>query len=109
MSYFLSSITGKAKRVIITTDAPIIPVVAAIIVPIIVTDKASPPGTVLNKICNAYNKSLATPDFSNIVPININIGIATNIKFSQTPPHILDRILKNSIRLNTSKYIPIKP
>ena len=41
LSYFLSNITGNAKSVIITTEAPIIPVVAAIIVPIIVTDNAS--------------------------------------------------------------------
>ena len=54
LSYFLSNITGNANSVIITTDAPIIPVVAAIIVPIIVTDKAKPPGTDLNKICSAY-------------------------------------------------------
>ena len=44
-----------------------------------------------------------------MVPININIGTATRIKFSQIPPHILLIILKNSIKLNTSKAIPKKP
>ena len=79
------------------------PVVAAIIVPIIVTDSANPPGTALKRICKAYNKSLATPDFSSIVPIKINIGMATNIKFSHTPPQILEIMLKNSIKLKISK------
>ena len=36
-------------------------------------------------------------------------GMATRIKFSQTPPQILDNILKNSIRLKTSKKMPINP
>ena len=55
--YLRSNITGKASKVIITTDAPIIPVVAAIMVPIIVTDKANPPGTLRSNTCKQCNKS----------------------------------------------------
>ena len=95
-SYFLSNITGSANNVIITTEAPIIPVVAAIIVPIIVTERARPPGTFFNKTCKQYNKSFATPLLSSMVPININIGTATKIKFSQTKSFMKSIFIKNS-------------
>ena len=107
--YFCLIIGGNAKAVIIVTDAPIIPVIAARTVPITVTDIARPPGTFLNKICVVFNKSFAIPLLSIIVPINTKLGIATNIRFSAEKPHILGTKLKNSASLNTPNRYPIKP
>ena len=42
-------IVGNARAVIIVTEAPIIPVIAANIVPITVTANASAPGTLRNR------------------------------------------------------------
>ena len=44
-----------------TTDAPIIPVVAAMIVPMSVTDSARPPGTRRSSPCRQLRRSRATP------------------------------------------------
>ena len=44
MLYLRCSMTGSAIRLIITTEAPMMPVVAARMVPITVTASASPPG-----------------------------------------------------------------
>ena len=45
--------TGSAISVSITTEAPTMPVVAAMMVPSKVTAIASPPGTRRNKTCSA--------------------------------------------------------
>ena len=71
-----------------------IPVVAAIIVPIIVTERASPPGVRRSKTWRQCRRSFATPERSNIVPIKINIGTATKIKFSAAVPQIREITLK---------------
>ena len=47
--YFCFNIVGNAKAVIIVTDAPIIPVIAARTVPMTVTAIAKPPLTFLSK------------------------------------------------------------
>ena len=70
--------TGSAISVSMITDAPTMPVVAAMMVPRIVTASASPPGMRRNKTCNVCNNCSATFDFSSIVPMKMNIGIATN-------------------------------
>ena len=61
------------------------PVVAAIMVPIMVTDKANPPEPFLTILEDSLRDHLP-PLLSSIVPININIGTATNMRFLQTPP-----------------------
>ena len=43
--YFCLSMVGSASAVIIVTDAPMIPVMAARMVPMMVTPRASAPGT----------------------------------------------------------------
>ena len=62
--------------VIMTTEAPMIPVIAAMMTPIAVTDSARPPGTLYNRTCRQCRRSLATPLFSNIVPMKMNMGMA---------------------------------
>ena len=58
--YPRSSMVGSAMSVSITTEAPTMPVVAAMIVPISVTDMASPPGMPRVRICRHCSRSLAT-------------------------------------------------
>ena len=60
----MPSMEASASRVIITTEAPMLPVVAARIVPITVTDSARPPGTLRSRICRICSSSSATRDFS---------------------------------------------
>ena len=84
--YFWSRITGNASNVIITTLAPIMPVVAAIITPKNTTAKAKPPGTRRNNNCRVFNRSRAMPLFSIIVPMKINIGMATKVRLLTMPP-----------------------
>jgi hypothetical protein len=74
--------------VIITTEAPMIPVVAAMMVPMIVTTSASPPGTLASSRLRQRSSAPATPDRSSIVPMKMNIGTATRIRFSAMPPQI---------------------
>ena len=62
------------------------PVVAAMMVPIRVTDSARPPGTRRNRICSVFRRSRATPDFSSIVPMKMNMGIATSTGLSMVEP-----------------------
>ena len=85
------------------------PVVAAITVPISVTDSASPPGTRRSSTCSACSRSFATPDFSSIVPMKMNIGTATSTRLSTIPPKMREMMLKNSIGENTSKTTPSAP
>ncbi len=80
--------TGSASSVIITTDAPMMPVVAAMMVPMSVTESASPPGTRRVNTCRQFKRSFATPDFSSIVPMNMNMGMATSTGFSMVWPKI---------------------
>ena len=44
-SYFALSMWGRASTLISVTDAPMMPVIAAMIVPMTVTESARPPGT----------------------------------------------------------------
>ena len=62
------------------------PVVAAMMVPSTVTAMASPPGTTLSISCSACSSSSATPLFSSIVPMKMNIGIATSTWFCTAWP-----------------------
>ena len=70
------------------TEAPTMPVVAAMTVPMTVTEIASPPGTRRSKTCKHSSNSVATPLFSSIVPMKMNMGMATRIGFSATLPQM---------------------
>ena len=76
---------GSASSVIITTEAPMMPVVAAMIVPITVTDSASPPGTRRSRICRMCSRSSATRLRSSMVPMKTKHGMATRIGFCTAP------------------------
>ena len=65
-----------------TTEAPIMPVEAARIMPIKVTVIPKPPRTRPNNSCIAIIMRSATPDLSSIKPIKINMGKATSTQFS---------------------------
>ena len=101
--------TGNASRVIITTEAPMMPVVAAMMVPMMVTDSAKPPGVRRSRTCRQCSRSLATPDRSSIVPMKMNIGTATRIKLSAAVPQRRETMLKYSMKENTPKYMPMAP
>ena len=62
------------------------PVVAARMVPINVTASARPPGTRRSNTCRQLSRSRATPDFSSMVPMKMNMGIAVRMRFSAIPP-----------------------
>ena len=106
--YLRSIITGSAIRLIITTEAPMMPVVAARIVPMTVTASASPPGVRRRSTCRQCSRSAATPALSSIVPMKMNIGIATSTRLSAIP-QILSTRLNSSTCEKTSKYMPTKP
>ena len=106
--YSRSTMTGSAIRLIITTEAPMMPVVAARMVPMTVTASASPPGVRLSTTWRQYKRLAATPERSSIVPMKMNIGIATSTRLSAKPQMRSTR-LKNSTWEKTSKYMPMKP
>ena len=108
MLYLRSTMTGSAIRLIITTEAPMMPVVAARIVPMTVTASASPPGVRRSTTWRQYRRLAATPERSSIVPMKMNMGIATRTRLSAKPQMRSTR-LKNSIWEKTSKYMPMKP
>ena len=63
------------------------------IVPITVTESASPPGMRLSMIWRMFSRSAATRERSSIVPMKTKQGIATRIGFwiapdDPSPPHI---------------------
>ena len=89
ISYFCFNITGSDKRPIVTTVAPTIPVLAASRAPTIITEIPKPPFTFLNKEAIESKRFSAILDFSNIIPININIGIATKVSFVIIPKILL--------------------
>ena len=62
------------------------PVVAAMMVPIMATEMPSPPGTRRSSTCRVWRRSVAMPLFSNIVPMKMNMGMVTRIGFSATLP-----------------------
>ena len=94
---------GSASAVIIVTDAPMIPVIAARMVPMMVTARASAPGTRFRITCTQYSRSLATPLRSIMTPMKTNAGIATSTRFSAACPQMRGMKLKNSISLNTPR------
>jgi hypothetical protein len=77
---------GSARTVSITTDAPMMPVAAARIVPISVTASARPPGTTRSIFCRLINRSSAMRVRSITSPMKMNIGAATSTGFSMMPP-----------------------
>ncbi len=85
------------------------PVVAAMIVPISVTDIASPPGMRRVSTCSACRRSFATPLRSSTVPMKMNIGTATRIGFAATPPQMRGSRLKNCTGWKTSNRMPRPP
>ena len=100
---------GRANKVIMITEAPMIPVVAASIVPIKVTASASPPGTRRMITCRQFNRSRAIPDLSSIVPMNTNMGMAVRMRFSMMPPKIREGSVRNWMNRNSSVTIPMSP
>ena len=107
--YLRSSMIGSAIRVIITTEAPMMPVLAAMIVPMTVTPSASPPGTRRSSTWRQCRRSWATPERSSMVPMKTKSGTATSTRFSAAPPQTRGRMLKNSMGANTSRAVPIRP
>ena len=93
----------------ITTEAPTMPVVAAMIVPINVTDMASPPGIRRSSTCKQCSKSLATPLRSSTVPMKMNMGTATRIGLEAAEPQMRGSRLKNCTGMNTSSSMPMPP
>ena len=105
---------GSASSVIITTEAPMMPVVAAMIVPITVTERARPPGTRRSMTCRICSRSAATRERSSIVPMKMKQGIATRTGFctaplDPSPPQIRGRMMKNSRKSIRSNPMPRKP
>ena len=100
---------GSAIAVIMVTEAPMMPVMAARMVPITVTDIASPPGTLRNRIWVMCNRSSAIPLRSIVIPITIKVGKATSTRFSAANPQILGAKLKNSPSEKTPSENPIRP
>ena len=85
VSYPFSNIGGRPKRARRTTEAPIIPVVAANNKPIIVTAIANPPFTRPKSLEKPIINWFAIPERSRSRPISTNIGRATITQFSITP------------------------
>ena len=102
------NIGGKAIKVITTTAAPMMPVIAAKIVAITVTDIAMPPGTRLRISWSASSNSLAISERSSITPMKTNSGTAIIWKLSAIN-QIRGAKLKNSISENTPNIQPITP
>ena len=100
---------GSASMESMTTEAPIMPVVAAMIVPMIATPSAKPPGTRLNSICRQRKRSAAILLFSSTMPIKMKSGAAMRTMLSAAPPQIRNRKLKNSRGRNKPRDHPIKP
>ena len=82
------SMVGNAMAVIMVTDAPMIPVMAARMVPMTVTARARAPGTFRSMTWTAYSSLSATPLRSIITPMKTNVGTATRIRFSAAWPQI---------------------
>ena len=68
-SYCFFSINGKPITPSMTTEAPIIPVLAAIMIPRAATETANPPRTRPNRRSSDSSKSFASPERSSIRPI----------------------------------------
>ena len=85
MSYFASRMAGSAIIPIITTDAPIIPVEAAMITPMIATAKAYPPGKPRKSAASERMSRSAMPERSSISPMKTNKGIATSSQLVRMP------------------------
>ena len=90
-----------------TTDAPIIPVAAASMIPIRATVTASPPRTFPNKSCMENIIFSAIPDLSSIRPIKMNMGTATRTQLSMSLYIRLTTIPTNmkSIPVHVSRYM----
>ena len=69
---------GNAIMPISTTDAPMMPVDAAITTPMIATAKAYPPDMPRNTDASDRSSRSAIPDRSSISPMNTKSGIATS-------------------------------
>ena len=91
-----------------TTAAPTTPIGAARMVPITMTETASPPGTRLSRISVASSMSLAEPDRSRIDPMKMNMGIDTSTGSTATPPHMRSRMLDSVANGNTPSSQPIE-
>ena len=94
MSYFCFIIIGNERSPIVTTVAPTIPVLAANNAPTIITEIPKPPFIFLNKAAIESKSFSAIFDFSNIMPINMNIGIATKVSFVIIPNILLGKAYK---------------
>ena len=100
---------GSAISVSMMTEAPTMPVVAAMMVPMMVTDMARPPGMRRVSTCSAFRSSSATPDFSRIVPMKTNIGTAISTGFCTAWPKMRGIRLPNWAGRNTSNTMPRAP
>ena len=76
------SIAGRDSRPRRTTDAPMMPVDAARMMPMAVTVTARPPRTFPNRLCMERIRFSAIPDRSSINPMKMNMGKATRTQLS---------------------------
>ena len=80
---------GKEISPMAITVAPTIPVLAAIIAPIMITDTARLPLKPPKTSAILLNKSSARLDFSNSIPMKINRGTATKFVLVISPNSLL--------------------
>ena len=73
---------GRLKSPSSTTEAPMMPVDAARMMPMVVTVTARPPRTLPKRFCMECIIFSAMPERSSIRPMKINIGRATRTQLS---------------------------
>ena len=73
---------GRLSRPRSTTEAPMIPVEAARMMPMVVTVTASPPRTLPKRFCMECIIFSAMPERSSIRPMKMNMGKATRTQLS---------------------------
>ena len=97
------SMVGSASSPMVTTVAPTIPVEAASSAPTTMTEMESPPRRRPNSSAMVSSKSAARPDLSSVIPIKMNKGTATRVKFCITPQ------MRRGSRLKKGRPNPISP
>ena len=76
---------GRLNTASRTTDAPMIPVLAASMAPISATVTAMPPRTLPNSSWVEVSKRSAMPDLSSMLPIKMNVVPAMRIQLVMRP------------------------
>lgn len=97
---------GRAMIVIITTEAPTMPVIDAMMVLITVIDSARPPGTRRSRSCRVRSRSAAISLRSSITPMKMKQGTAISARFS-AGAQIRATMLRNSTGWNRPRVQPM--